>query len=338
MRKARPTRCDIALLVDEETGDYTGGGRFAVEADSMEAQVLRCLRRQGERVEVVPFDRRVIPTIEGLRALRPRLVFNLTEWVDGDRRQDAAIAGLLDMIGLSYTGTGPEGMRLARDKALSKAIVSGMGIAVPRHFVVARGARARNPGVPYPLIVKPQMDDGSVGITLKSLVRGDRELAAQVTRMRASFDGPLICEAFVPGSDLFVGVIGNGPRVLPAIELVFGRRGPSTPGFMTYRVKHDERYRARWKAGYRVPRLGPAIAAAIDAASRDIFRALKLRDYARIDYRLAPDGALYFLEANPNPDLSPHTFGRNRCFAGMRYAALIECIVAAARKRCGPRS
>jgi D-alanine-D-alanine ligase len=335
MREARPPRCDIALLVDEETGEQAGDGRFEVEAGSMEAQVRLSLRRLGERVEVIPFDPRVTPTIERLRALAPRLVFNLTEWIDGDRRQDAAIAGLLDMMRLPYTGTGPDGMRLARDKALSKSIAAGLGIAVPRHFVLARGARVQNPGVPYPLIVKPQLDDGSVGITLKSVVHGARGLVAQVKRMRALGCGPLVCEEFVPGRDLFVGVIGNEPRVLRAIELVFGRRGPSTPRFMTYRVKHDARYRSRWQAGYRVPRLAPAVASDIDTVSRQLFHSLKLRDYARIDYRLAPDGTLYFLEANPNPDLSPHTFGRNRCFAGMRYLALIAGIVASARSRCG---
>jgi D-alanine-D-alanine ligase len=335
MAKKRPPRCDIALMVDEETGEHAADGRFEVEAHGMEARVLACLRAQHARVEVVAFDPRVTPTIERLRALRPRLVFNLTEWVDGDRSQDAAIAGLLDMMKLPYTGTGPDGMRLARDKALSKAIVAGLGVAVPRHFVLPPGARPNNPGVPYPLIVKPQLDDGSVGISKSSLVRNDRQLGAQVRRMRALANGPLVCEEFIEGRDLFVALIGNAPRVLPSIELVFGRKNPSTPRFMTYRVKHDARYRARWRAGYRVPRLAPAVVAAIERASRAIFHALKLRDYARIDYRLTAGNELCFIEANPNPDLSPHTFGRNRCFAGMRYAALIASIVAAARERCG---
>ena len=85
--------------------------------------------------------------------------------------------------------------------------------------------------------------------------------------------------------------------------------------------------------GYRLARLAPAAAAEVETASRAIFRALKLRDYARIDYRLTEDGRLYFLEANPNPDLSPHAFGRNRCFAGMDYRDAIEAIVAAAIRR-----
>lgn len=337
MTKSQPQRCDIVLLVDEETGEATRDGRFRVARHSVEAHVLARLQALRGRVEVVPFDPAVAPTIERLRALDPRLVFNLTEWVDGDRNLDAAVAGLLDMLKLPYTGAGAEGMRLARDKALSKTVVEALGIAVPRHFVPARVARVRNPGVPYPLIVKPQLDDGSVGISRNSLVRSELELRERLRRMRPASGGPLMCEAFIPGRDLFVAVIGNAPRVLPAVEMVIGMKGAAAPQFMTYRVKHDRGYSARWRVAYRVPKLAPAVVSAIDAASRAIFHALKLRDYARIDYRLTPDGRLYFLEANPNPDLSPHAFGRNRCFAGMDYRDLIRAIVAAARSRYAVR-
>jgi D-alanine-D-alanine ligase len=338
MKKKRPPRCDIVLLVDEETGDTLRDGCFRVARHSVEAHVLACLQARRQRVDVVAFDPRVTPTIGRLRALDPRLVFNLTEWVDGDRNLDAAVTGLLDMLKLSYTGTGADGMRLARDKALSKTVVKALGVAVPRHFVPARGERVGNPGVPYPLIVKPQLDDGSMGISRDSLVRSERELRERLRRMRLASGGPLMCEAFIPGRDLFVAVIGNAPRVLPAVELVIGRKGAAAPTFMTYRVKHDPSYSARWRVGYRVPKLSPDVVAAIDSASRAIFHALRLRDYARIDYRLTSDGKLYFLEANPNPDLSPHAFGRDRCFAGMRYPALIRAIVAAARRRCGIRA
>jgi D-alanine-D-alanine ligase len=67
-------------------------------------------------------------------------------------------------------------------------------------------------------------------------------------------------------------------------------------------------------------------------ASRAAFHALKLSGYARLDYRLTPDNKLVFLEANPNPDLDPHSFGTNRCFAGMRYRDAIRTIVETARR------
>src|SRR5262245_39198507 len=92
-------RCDIALLVDEETGAWGRGGRFVPDADSVEDHVRRALCARYRAVEVVPFVLPFAETARRLRKLAPRVVFNLTEWVDGDRRKDAAIARLLDELG-----------------------------------------------------------------------------------------------------------------------------------------------------------------------------------------------------------------------------------------------
>jgi D-alanine-D-alanine ligase len=331
-RKRNDYRCDIVLLVDEETGARGDDGQFVPDRDSAEVHVLRCLSARFRQVAVVPFDPAIVPTVEALRSIKPRLVFNLTEWVDGDRSLDAAIAGLLEIMNQPYTGTGPTGLRIARDKVLSKRIVAGLGVAVPRHYVL-RGTRVRSRGLSFPIIIKPQFGDGSEEMSKGAVAENARELEARVRSLRSRIREPLLCEEYVEGRDLYVGLLGNPPRALPPLELLIGKKRSASPRFATWRVKHDARYRTKWRIRFREARLPAAVAAAIDGASRSIFRALKLRDYARIDYRLTPDNRLYFLEANPNPDLSPHTFGRNRCFAGVAYPDLIETIVAAALKR-----
>jgi D-alanine-D-alanine ligase len=159
------------------------------------------------------------------------------------------------------------------------------------------------------------------------------ELARRVAAVRRRNSGPLMCEAFVPGRDLFVALLGNEPRVVPPLELVVGRNGHGAPRFATARVKNDGAYRTRWRVRYREARLAPEVRTAVEEASRRIFHALKLRDYARIDYRLTPGNDLVFLEANPNPDLTRHTFGRDRCFAGVAYPDLISSIVRSALSR-----
>jgi D-alanine-D-alanine ligase len=73
----------------------------------------------------------------------------------------------------------------------------------------------------------------------------------------------------------------------------------------------------------------------IAKASRAIFHALKLRDYARIDFRITPEKRIVFLEANPNPDLHPHAMGINLCFAGMEHGDAVCRIVASALARNG---
>ncbi len=132
--KSKKNKCEIALLVDEEAGNRLQSGRFVPDRGSMEAHILKCLQHNYSNVAVVPFSPGVTDTIAALRALKPGIVFNATEWVDGDRCLDAAITGLLDILKLKYTGTGPVGMQLARDKALSKTIAATLDVDVPRHF------------------------------------------------------------------------------------------------------------------------------------------------------------------------------------------------------------
>ena len=330
-------RCDIAVLVDDETGERDGNGRFIVEGRSMESSVLRSLRSRYRGVRAVPFDPQITPTIEELRGLKPRLVFNLTEWIAGNRRLDCAITGVLEMMGLRYTGAGPEGMQLARDKALAKMIVAELGIDVAPHVLV-NGRRPAAEGLAFPVIVKPQFGDASDGMGAAALVRNREQLGRRVAAIRRHSDEPLICEEFIAGRDLFVALLGNEPRVIPPIELVVGRRGPGAPQCSTYRVKNDPRYQRRWRLGYRQADLTREVMKQVEDASRTIFHALKLRDYARLDYRLSPEGRLVFIEANPNPDLARNSFGRDgsgysRCFAGVPYDDLIATIVGAALKR-----
>jgi D-alanine-D-alanine ligase len=325
-------RCDIAVLVDEEVGETNAAGRFVVERGTMEWQVVRTLAAARSNICVVPFDPKITPTIDALRLLEPRLVFNLTEWLSGDRRLDSAIAGVLDMMNLPYTGAGPDGMQLARDKALAKQVVADLGVAVAPHTIV-NGRRPVLDALAFPLIVKPQFGDGSDEIGDRALVRSERELVMRVRQIRKRSHAPLLCEQFVEGRDLFVALLGNEPRVMPPLELVIGRQGHRAPRFATARVKNDAPYRTRWRIRYRLAKLPDAVMAQVIDASQRIFRTLKLRDYARVDYRLTPDNELVFLEANPNPDLTPHTFGRNRCFAGVAYPELISTIVKSALAR-----
>ena len=320
------------MLVDEETGEHRRSGRFVLDANDVEEKILRALRKRYRRVEVVPFLPSVVETVERLRELDPRIVFNLTEWVGGDRKLDAAVAGVLDMMKIRYTGTGPDGLRLARDKALSKSIVGSLDVLVPGGFVLY-GNRFETRTLRFPLVLKPQFGDGSDEITGRSLVRSARALRARARVVQSRARGPAVCEDFIPGRDIYVGLLGNEPRVMPPVELVVRSRDRYAPQLATYRLKTDPRYRRKWGVHYRRARLDRRSMRTLVAASRRIFHALKLRDYARLDFRLTQDGRLYFIEANPNPDLDPHALNRSGCFSGVPYGRLLETIVESARHR-----
>lgn len=327
----RPARCDVALLVDIETGARGASGKFVADRGGMEALLYRCLRTLYQNVVIVPFDPLVMPTIAELRALNPRVVFNVTEWVDGDRRLDTAITGLLELLGLPYTGSGAEALQLCRDKSLSKQIVSRHGVSVARELVIAPGELVLVPDFGFPLLVKPQHGDGSDSIGKNSLVHNLQQLRARVQSIHRKQKQPALCEAFIPGDDIYVALLGDEPRVMRPIQLVIGRKHPNAPVFSTHNVKNTAAYRQRWRVHWIEPKLPTALMRQIRRDSRAVFHALKLSGYARLDYRLTPKHELVFLEANANPDLDPHSFGNNRCFAGVRYNDAVRTIVDSAR-------
>ncbi len=330
-RRSADARCEIALLVDIETGARGPSGKFVVDRGSMEELLYRCLRTLYRNVVIVPFDPAVAPTIAELRALDPRVVFNVTEWVDGDRRLDAAVTGLLDMLGYAYTGSGGEALQLCRDKVLSKQLVADAGVDVAWHRVIRPGEPVRVPEIGFPVIVKPQYGDGSDSIGKRSLVRNIAALRERVRAIHRKTREPALCEEFIPGRDLYIALLGRAPRVMRPVQVVIGRRHQRAPLFATYNVKNTAAYRRRWRVHWIEPELPASVLREIARASRAAFHALKLSGYARLDYRLTPENRLVFLEANPNPDLDPHSFGTDRCFAGMRYARAIRIIVESAR-------
>jgi D-alanine-D-alanine ligase len=332
-RTARNERCDVAMLVDVENGERNKSGRFVLDRGSMEEHVLKALRPRYKNVVVVPFGPNAGATLRELKALKPRIVFNLTEWIDGDRKLDYAIAALLEGLKFRYTGTGPAGLKMCRDKSLSVRLAAAAGVDVPRSFTLGLRDRIENPGLAYPLLVKPQFGDGSDEINKHSLVNTPRELRERVRAIRSRLKEPVVCEEFIPGHDIYVGVIGNEPRVLAPTEMIVGSKKASAPKFATYRLKNDGAYRTRWRVTYRLAKLPPRVMQQVREYGRKVFRALKLRDYARLDFRLTDEGRLVFIEANPNSDLTPNTLGRNLCFVGIEYRDLIPRIVETARKR-----
>ncbi|MBM3343245.1 MAG: hypothetical protein FJY56_14200 [Betaproteobacteria bacterium] len=335
MPKEKAARCDVALLVDIETGARGPSGRFVVDRNSVEQWLYRTLRTLYPSVAIVPFDPEVTPTVAELRALKPRVVFNLTEWVQGDRRLDAAITGLLELLRLPYTGSGAQALQTCRDKSLAKQIVAQAGVTVARALTIAPGEPVRAPDFGFPLLVKPQYGDGSDSIGKRSLVRSVAQLRERVRAIHRKYQQPALCEQFIPGNDLYIALLGNEPRVMRPVQVVIGRKHPSAPSFATYNVKNTAKYRMRWRVHWIEPKLPAALLRQIRRDSQAAFHALGLRGYARLDYRLTPDNQLVFLEANPNHDLDPHSFGNNGCFVGVRYRDAIRVIVQSARRRGG---
>lgn len=328
----------IVALVDDETvadDDPQFEGRDAATRARAEFHVMQALRDLGHSARAISFGPDILQTQKELLDAAPELVFNLTEHAGGDRRGDADVAGLLDLLRVPYTGTGPAGMVLCRDKATCKRVLGYHRIRVPAFCLLAPGHPSAPRAMRYPAIVKPLYEDGSDGISLSSLIREPAELANRVKMIHERMKQPAIAEEYVEGRELYVSVIGNGtPRVLPPRELRFGNPEGRGPHIATARVKWDEEYRKKWNISYGPAELDAPLARRIASLSRRIYELLQIRDYGRIDLRLTPGGDLVFLEANPNPDLSSDgDLGESARADGLPYGQLIDRIVHFALRR-----
>lgn len=264
------------------------------------------------------------------------LFFNLTESFGGDDTKDMNIAAWLDLLGKHYTGSDPKGLILAQDKGLAKKIFHFHDLHVPFFAISFRGRVDATQEIRFPLIVKPAHEDGSIGIDSGSVVNSVKELMERIHYIHEEFDSPALIEEYIDGREIYAGILGNDrPEALPLIELDLSQLPEGTPRIAGYDVKFD-----RDSEAYKKTKAAPA--EDLDEATEErlkqtalsAYQVLGLRDYARIDMRLTPEGEIFVIEANPNPWLSSGAeFSMAARKSGRTYAQMIGEIVDLATAR-----
>jgi D-alanine-D-alanine ligase len=323
---------DPESFVPEDPQLEHGPGDVCME---VEFHVAHALRELGHEVQVHVFSPDIAENLQQLREAGADLAFNLTEHYGGNRRMDKNIAALLDLVGIPYTGSGPTGLMLCRDKALCKRLLSHHRIRVPDFALLRRGETTVRRKLHYPLVVKPLYEDGSDGITLGSLVHTPEELRDRAAVLHERMKQPVICEEFIEGRELYLGLLGNRRlTALPARECRFNSAKATAPRIATARVKRDAEYCAKWGIAFTDADLDEATMARLARISKRIYRLLHLRDYGRIDVRITGEGDVVFLEANPNPDLTMgDELAEAASRAGIDYDRLVQRILRTALQR-----
>jgi D-alanine-D-alanine ligase len=293
-----------------------------------EFDVKQALLALGHEVQVVGVYDDLAPIRRTIEEWKPHIAFNLLEDFAGNSALDYYVVSYFEMMRLPYTGCNPRGLLLARDKALTKMILTYHRIEVPDFMVFRRGKKiSHRRKFRYPLIVKSLIEEGSVGIAQASYVENESQLRERVQLIHEKLHGDAIAEQYIDGRELYVSVLGNAKlEVLPIRELVFGNVEPGTPKMATYKVKWDEKYRNRWAIEYQFARNLPnGMAERIAHLCKRVYHLLDMNGYGRIDLRLTPANELYVLEANPNPGIATDedcTLSALR--AGMRYEDFIQ--------------
>jgi D-alanine-D-alanine ligase len=323
----------IAVLVDSE---IVIPGTAQLRDGRTERFAIGALKRLARKVLIKPYAG-AADLGRWIEETRPGLVFNMTEHSDGDRRMDSHITAVLDAHRLPYTGPGPKGLMLCRDKAVSKIIAQRAGFAVPEFFV-ADSARLPS-SIPFPVVVKPRFGDASEGIDQCSLVGDRTALVERIATLRRRGIDSIICEQYVEGREFLVSMVGR--RIMPLRELIIGRPGGRNghgPRLFSAKLKHDVNYRKRWSVRMQDAQLTRADERRIGALARRAAEELELRDYGRLDVRLSPEGEWVFLEANPNPALVPSKRSFSGAWPSEQYQSLIAQITRSALRRaaCAP--
>jgi D-alanine-D-alanine ligase len=299
--------------------------------------VITCLRSQKHEVRALGVQEDLAPIRDAIEEYTPHVVFNLLEEFHWNVLYDHNIVAYLELLRAPYTGCSPRGLVLSRDKAVCKQLLAYHRIRVPAFHVFPFGRRVRRQKrLEFPLFVKSLTEHASLGIAKASRVQSDEELAERVAFIHRNVGTDAIAEQFIPGRELYVGVIGNDRlQTFTPWELRAERLDPEEPFIATAKIKHDIDYQERLGVVQgEAEGLPPEVQATIGRTSKRIYRILGLTGYARIDYRLDAAGKLYFLDANPNPDIGEtEELASAAKHDGWSYAKLLERIMALGLQR-----
>jgi D-alanine-D-alanine ligase len=298
---------------------------FAAEA------VAAALTARGYAAEVIALG----PDLSGidqLPARRPRVVFNLADAVEGDGRLAPMVPARLDALGLIYTGAGTCAWLDTLSKIATKLKIAHAGLPTPGWSSDGRDLEPSGE-----VIVKPVWEHGSLGMDETCVMRGS-DAAQAILEREARWKTEHFAEEFIGGREFNVSLIEtrDGVEVLPIAEIVFEGFGEGTPRIVGYDAKWtpDSAAFSGTPRRFGIERENATLAAELAALSRACWALFGVQGYARVDFRVTPDGRPFILEINMNPCLTPDAgFAAAAQEADLTYEDLIERIAEAPQAR-----
>ena len=303
-------------------------------------QVAKALKDGNHKVSILAVHGEVNKLRTGLLRRKPDLVFNLMETFGANQLGAVGVVGLLDLLGVPYTGGGPGEFYIQEDKGLTKKLLSFDGIKYPEFAIFSQDAELETGGhLHMPLFVKPLRMDASIGISGKSLVHSTKEMIERVTNIHKTVHDAALVEEYIEGREFYVGVLGNQePQAFPAIEMDFSGMPEGMAHVLDSKAKWDEKS-AEYKGTKAVlADIPDEVRARLQKVAVDAYRALRVRDYGRIDMRLTPTGEVYVIEVNASCYLEQTgEFATSAEAGGVDYPTLINRIAELAVERHKPR-
>jgi D-alanine-D-alanine ligase len=276
------------------------------------------IERLGHRVERIEVSGPASRTVARLEAFGPDLIFNTAEGRRG-RFREAFFPALFDELGMPYTGSDAYALALTLDKQLTKLVLAQHGVTTPRWQYVEECRQLQVNALRYPVIVKPNFEGSSKGITQDSVVEDPLRLHEIVDDALRRYPAGLLVEQYVVGRDVTVPFLeAAAPErrgILQPVEYVIDEAASATRKYAIY--DYELKTRLDQLVSVRAPaKVRRQQAERIQQLCDTVYRVLGIRDLGRIDLRLGDDGNVYFLEINALPSLEPG--------AGIYAAAALE--------------
>lgn len=320
-------KLSILLLVHESLiPDLNCKSPKRSEAWITEYDVAQSLKRLGHEVHIIGLYDDISKLTAFLEKTKVDLVFNLLEQFGEHTDRDQHVVSLLQMLKLKFTGCGPKAMTLARDKALSKKIAAFHHINIPQFFVAPVEIKKKIPkNLRYPMIVKCLSEEASLGLSQNSVVSSEEKLKERIEFLHKKYKVDVICEEFIKGREVYIGILKKKSfTAFPVVELFFDKAKNPEEEIYSERAKWNENYQKRKGIHTGKAQLSKELENKAINIAKKLASILELDSYARIDLRITDDNKIYFLEANPNPNLAlDDEFNLGAKLAGISYDDLI---------------
>ncbi len=320
------------------------------ELDSKETinELKKAIEKNGHEVVLVEADEETYLKLKNLKN-KIDLVFNISEGISGESRE-SYIPFICEMLGIPYTGSSPSTLAICLNKARTKEILMHYNIATPKFQIFKNENEKLREDISYPIILKLKSEGSKMGLTKNSVVKDGDQLKEQLNYLLKTYNKPVMAEEFLVGREFTVGIIGNDdPIAFPPVEVKFSEQLKESERVVLFQaddpiipmIKSVDKTFSNSKNFFNYTSICPAeitkeLELGLKETALKAYRALRCRDWCRIDVRLDKKGKANVLELNPIAGIDPsYWFPRAAKAAGLEYHQLIGKIINYASERYG---
>lgn len=282
----------------------------------------------GHTAVRIPFTRDLGRLVRQIEEAGMSMAFNLCESVDDNPQFAAHPAAVLELMNIPFTGSPAAALMATTDKHLVKLVLQAAGLNTPRSFLYSGNMPGDSTALQFPVILKPQFQDASIGIDQESVITYPSRLSPSLREFYKLY-GPIVVEEYIDGREFNISLMGAAvPEVMPVAEIDFTGFPDNLFKIVGYRAKWEPESIEYRQTQRTFPTLSADLAENMASVATQCYQLFGLRDYGRVDLRLDANDKAYILEINANPCLSPDAgFPAAVQQSGLDYTAMVEKII-----------